>query len=104
MTKQELDKINSLEKEVKRLEERLEKLNFQNYSLYSKEEKFTIESHSFVIKFRGYVKGSSYVYPEISIPLSKEQLEFLFQQHKNQIMAELYHTKTRFEKIKINHL
>ena len=104
MTKQELDKINSLEKEVKRLEERLETLNFENYSLYSEKEKFRIENHSFVIKFRGYVKSSSFVYPEISIPLSKEQLEFLFQQHKNQVMAELYHVKNQFERIKIENL
>ena len=104
MTKQELEKINILEKEIKRLEERLDILNFKNYPLYSEREKIYIDKSTFTIRFKIYCKNSEFKYPEINIPLSREQLEFLFQQHKNQIMAELYHTKTKFEKIKINNL
>lgn len=104
MNTEQLKKLNDLEKEINALQERLNTLNFERFPLDYEKAENRIDSYEFKIKFKRWCKGGSYKYPEISIPLSRDQIQFLFGQHKNEIMASLYHAKTRFDRIKIQNL
>lgn len=104
MDTQQLKKLNDLEKEIKGLEDRLERLNFEQYPLAYEGADNAIDTYNFTVKFKRWCKGNSFKYPEISIPLTKDQIKFLFEQHKNQIMAELHHKKTKFDRIKVQNL